>query len=149
MSAIVRMRRLPLVGNAGRVQAERRSGRQRGSVSIEFVGTLFMYLIIVLVALQALLAMLALAQANSAARNGARAEALSPGTGVSSAQAAVTAPLRNSGTSAVCTGSRGRNGEITCTVTIKMPMLNLTWMPNWVPQQSVTRSAVQPATEVN
>ncbi|MGW9825501.1 Flp pilus assembly protein TadG [Brevibacterium pityocampae] len=130
-----------------RLSAKRRS--ERGSLSIEFAGTFFMYLVLLLVALQAMLAMFALAQANSASRNAARSEVVTPGTGVSAGQAAVSQPLRNSGTDTVCSRSGGSsNGSVTCSVTIAVPMFNLDWISDWVPPFEVTRTNVQPITEV-
>ena len=64
-----------------RTLLHRRRGAESGQTSLEFVGTLFMWLVIVLVTLQILLAMFALAQANSAARNAARSEVISAGSG--------------------------------------------------------------------
>ena len=106
--------------------------RQKGAVSLEFVGTFFMFLVLLVTALQAMLAMFSLSQANSAARNAARAEVLNPGSGVAVAQQAVSPGLRDAGVSTSCSGARVHNGSITCKVTVAVPSLGTDasmWLP--------------------
>lgn len=119
--------------------------RQKGAVSLEFVGTFFMFLVLLVTALQAMLAMFSLSQANSAARNAARAEVLNPGSGVAVAQQAVSPGLRDAGVSTSCSGARVHNGSITCKVTVAVPSLG-TDASMWLPTLKVTRSATQPIT---
>lgn len=119
--------------------------RQKGAVSLEFVGTFFMFLVLLVTALQAMLAMFSLSQANSAARNAARAEVLNPGSGVAVAQQAVSPGLRDAGMSTSCSGARVHNGSITCKVTVAVPNLG-TDASMWLPTLKVTRSATQPIT---
>jgi len=119
--------------------------RQKGAVSLEFVGTFFMFLVLLVTALQAMLAMFSLSQANSAARNAARAEVLNPGSGVAVAQQAVSPGLRDAGVSTSCSGARVHNGSITCKVTVAVPSLG-TDSSMWLPTLKVTRSATQPIT---
>lgn len=110
--------------------------RERGAVSIEFLGTATLLLAAGLIALQLMLAMHAMSQANSAARNGARAEAISVGTGTAAAHAAVSESLREH-TRARCSGG----SDITCDVEIDMPMLGIDWVQDRVPPLTVTRTA--------
>lgn len=119
--------------------------RQRGAVSLEFAGMLVVFFIILVTALQAMLAMFSLSQANSAARNAARAEVLNPGSGVAVAQQAVSPGLRDAGVSTTCSGARVHNGSITCKVTVAVPNLG-TDSSLWLPTIKVTRSATQPIT---
>lgn len=126
----------------------RRAAAECGQASLEFVGTLFMWLVIVLVTLQILLAMFALAQANSAARNAARSEVISAGSGQAAGRNAVADPLKRSGVQSSCSTTGGSRGSVTCRVSITVPMLGLHWIPQWVPPLVVTRQAVQPMTEV-
>lgn len=119
--------------------------RQQGAVSLEFVGMLFAFFIILVTALQAMLAMFSLSQANSAARNAARAEVLNPGSGVTAAQHAVSPGLRDAGVSTSCSGTRVHNGSITCKVTVAVPNLG-TDSSLWLPTLKVSRSATQPIT---
>lgn len=130
-------------------QEHRRTPRERGSATIEFTGTFFIWLIIVMVCLQAALAMFALSQANSAARNAARAEVVTVGAGQAAGKAALSAPLR-SGSSTSCTSSAmvSSTGSVTCSATVAMPILALDWITEWVSPVTVTRDAEQPMTEV-
>lgn len=120
--------------------------RQKGAVSIEFAGTFFMFLILLITAIQAMLAMFSLSQANSAARNAARSEVLIPGSGNFAAQQAVSPGLRKAGVTSACHGARVHNGSITCEVTVAVPVLAAN-TPLWLPNVKVTRSATQPITE--
>lgn len=133
----------------GRTPERRRMPRERGSATIEFTGTFFIWLTIVMVCLQAALAMFALSQANSAARNAARAEVVTVGAGQAAGNAALSAPLR-SGSSTSCTSSAmvSSSGSVTCSVTVAMPILALDWITEWVSPVTVTRDAEQPMTEV-
>lgn len=119
--------------------------RHKGAVSLEFAGMLVVFFIILVTALQAMLAMFSLSQANSAARNAARAEVLNPGSGVAVAQQAVSPGLRKAGVSTSCSGARVHNGSITCKVTVAVPSLG-TDSSLWQPTIKVTRSATQPIT---
>ncbi|MGO1398447.1 MAG: TadE/TadG family type IV pilus assembly protein [Brevibacterium yomogidense] len=132
-----------------RTQENRRTPRERGSATIEFTGTFFIWLTIVMVCLQAALAMFALSQANSAARNAARAEVVTVGAGQAAGKAALSAPLR-SGSSTSCTSSAmvSSTGSVTCSVTVAMPILALDWITERVSPVTVTRDAEQPMTEV-
>lgn len=124
-----------------------KTGKQeKGQVSLEFVGTLVIFLIVLITALQALLAMFSLSQANAAARNAARSEVLSAGSGPSTARAAVSPGLRKAGMDTSCHGMRTPKGSITCKVSIAVPILNAN-TPAWVPTFRVSRSATQPMTE--
>lgn len=120
-------------------------GRRRdsGVVSIEFLGTAALLLAAGLIALQLMVAMNAMAQANSAARNGARSEAISVGSGTAAAHAAVGESLRED-TRAHCSGL----DDITCTVEIDMPVLGIDWVQDLVPPFTVTRTAHFKRTEV-
>ncbi len=109
---------------------------ERGVVSIEFLGSATMFLVGGLIALQIMLAMHALSQANHAARNGARAEAISMGSGTPAAYAAVSESLRSE-TRAHCGGAK----EINCTVQIDMPYLGMNWISQIIPPVTVTRTA--------
>lgn len=110
--------------------------RERGAVGIEFLGASVILLAAGLIAVQLMLAMQALTQANTAARNGARAEAIAMGTGTPAAYAAVSESLR-SGTRAHCSGMK----NITCTVQVDMPYLGVNWISQVIPPVTVTRTA--------
>lgn len=118
----------------------------KGAVSLEFVGMFVIFLLLLITALQAMLAMFSLSQANSAARNAARSEVLAEGSGPYAAQAAVSPGLRDAGVNTQCKGTRSTDGAITCKVTISVPILNA-HTPAWVPTIKVSRSATQPYTE--
>lgn len=120
-----------------------RRTRESGVVSIEFLGTAVLLVAAGLIALQLMLAMHAMSQANSAARNGARSEAISAGTGTAAAHAAVSESLRE-GTRAHCAGL----DDITCVVEIDMPLLGIDWVRDLMPPLTVTRTAHFARTEV-
>lgn len=129
--------------------SRRRTERERGAVSFEFIGTFGLYMVLLLVAMQAMLAMFALAQANSAARNAARAEVISAGSGEQAGLDALAAPLKKSGAQANCTVTvPGATGEVRCDVTVQVPVFNLSWLDQWIPPLEVSRFAIQPMTEV-
>ncbi|OFL68800.1 MULTISPECIES: TadE/TadG family type IV pilus assembly protein [unclassified Brevibacterium] len=126
-----------MIGLRGIKQRLRSSANgERGVVSIEFLGSASLLLVAGLIGIQIMLAMHALSQANHAARNGARAEAIAVGTGTPAAYAAVSESLR-SGTRATCGGYK----EINCTVQIDMPYLGMSWVSDVVPPMTVTRTA--------
>ncbi|GAB3044696.1 TadE/TadG family type IV pilus assembly protein [Sediminivirga luteola] len=126
------------------MSAFRRTTRERGSISIEFVGTIGIVLVMLLIALQGLLAMHALSQANSAARNAARAETLSTGSGQAEGLAALSSSLR-AGSSVRCTN---RSSDVTCEARVQVPMFAIGWLTELMPPMSVSRSATMPQTEV-
>lgn len=133
-------------GRAVRARLRTAMSRQRpdsGVVSIEFLGTATLLLAAGLIALQLMLAMHAMSQANSAARNGARSEAISVGSGTAAAHAAVSESLRED-TRAHCSGL----DDITCVVEIDMPMLGIDWVQDLVPAVTVSRTAHFKRTEV-
>lgn len=117
--------------------------RESGVVSIEFLGTATLLIAAGLIALQLMLAMHAMSQANSAARNGARSEAISVGSGTAAAHSAVSESLRED-TRAHCSGLN----DITCVVEIDMPMLGIDWVQDFMPAVTVTRTAHFKRTEV-
>lgn len=120
----------------------RSTRRERGAVSIEFLGTATLLLAAGLIALQLMLAMHSMAQANSAARNGARAEAINAGSGTSAAHSAVGSSLQEH-TRASCSGGY----DITCRVEIDMPVLGIGWVRDLIPPLTVSRTAHFPRTE--
>lgn len=124
--------------------ARLRAGRQaeHGAVSIEFLAGSVVVFAAVLIGLQALLAMHSLSQANSAARNAARAESIVAGSGVAAGNFAVSESLR-AGTTTSC----ANGAEIRCTTTVSVPVLNISWLEERVPPMQVSRTAVFPRTE--
>lgn len=114
---------------------------EAGVVSIEFLGSFVMVVAAALIGLQLLVAGHTLTQANSAARNGARAETITPGTGTSAAYSAVSSSLRQDTHASCSYGS-----EAACTVQIRMPLLGVSWLES-LPRPTVTRTAVMPRTE--
>lgn len=119
--------------------------RETGVVSIEFVGTLTILIGSVLIGMQLLLAGHTLSQANSAARNGARAESITTGTGELAAHNAVSSALKDK-TVANCTRSIE---SARCSVSIQMPMLNIAFLSDWFTPMSVTREATMPITDTD
>lgn len=126
-----------------------KKSRDKGSITLEFVGTFAIYLFLVALAFQAMLAMFSVSQANTAARNAARAEVLQAGAGQQAAYQAVSPGLRETGVNTSCSGSRGPKGEIKCEVSLGMPIFNFKDAPDWAPKLRVSRSNTQPMTEAH
>ncbi|MGX6451668.1 TadE/TadG family type IV pilus assembly protein [Brevibacterium paucivorans] len=120
--------------------------REKGVLSLEFVGTFGVFLFLLAIAFQAMLAMFALSQANSAARNAARAEAMMPGTGPGAAQSAVSPGLQAQGVQTTCSGGHNPKGDVTCKVSLGVPVFNMPDAPQWFPEIRVTRASTQPVT---
>jgi len=121
-----------------RLSAVRRS-RDRGWLSLEFVGMSFLLFLVLMLVIQVAAATFTLAQANGAARSAAREASLSRGAGgASAARAAVSSSLRDG---MVATGGSTGDGQ-SWQVTLRVPKV-LPRMPDW----TITRSAAMPSTE--
>ncbi len=126
--------------------ARRRVGRlarknERGTVGLEFLGTMIFVFIMVVFAWQGFLAMHALSQANTAARDAARAESLAAGTGTSAGLDALSSSLRP-GSSVSCGGSGG--SSITCTADVNVPIIGTDFWWDPLPATTISRSATMP-----
>lgn len=116
-------------------QGRKRRG-ERGAMTIEFVGTIFIVLMMLMIAWQAFLGMHALTQANSAARDAARAVTLGHD-GRTAGKQALSRSLQ-SGSEVTCSQIAG---GVTCRAQVKIPSIlgdRFSSMP------SITRSATMP-----
>ncbi|WP_033420453.1 hypothetical protein [Nesterenkonia alba] len=110
---------------------------------MEFLGTFLWVFVMVLVTWQGFLAMHALSQANTAARDAARAESVTPGTGPTQGAAAVSESL-HSGTSVSCSPI-APDSAVSCTAEVEVPVLGMDWVAEMFPEWRVSRSATMPA----
>lgn len=118
---------------------------EKGVVSIEFVATLTFLICASLIGMQLLLAGHTLSQANSAARNGARAESIQAGTGSIASHDAVSSALADKTTAHCSRSTQSAN----CSVSVQMPILNIAFLSDWFTPIYVTRSATMPITDMD
>lgn len=123
----------------------RRPDNERGAITLEFVGTMVAVLLMVLFAWQGLLAMHALSQANSAARDAARAETLYPGDGETAGKSALSQSLQD-GSTVSCPPP---SSSITCTARVKMPVITNGLVGDVIPPVWITREATMPNLEAH
>lgn len=117
-----------------------RSKSDRGAVSLEILGTMIFVVMMVLFAWQGLLAMHALSQANTAARDAARAESIALNTGESAGIAALSQSLQ-SGSSISCSPGAA---SVRCTADVNVPVLSIGWAGDAISPVSISRSATMP-----
>ncbi|WP_300343839.1 TadE family protein [Nesterenkonia sp.] len=122
-----------------------RHSKERGSLSIEFAGTMVFVLLMVFFAWQGLLAMHALSQANSAARDAARAESISVGSGYSSGMNALSRSLQP-GSSIRCNRS-AHTSRVTCQAEVNVPIIRIGVLGDALPSTTINRSATMPIIE--
>lgn len=106
-------------------------------MSIEFVGTMALVLIMLMIAWQGFLGMHALTQANSAARDAARAESTAAGTGGAAGMRALSESLQ-SGSQISC---RTVGSSVICDASVQIPTII---GDGWEGMPSISRSATLP-----
>lgn len=117
-------------------QGRKRRG-ERGAMTIEFVGTIFIVLMMLMIAWQAFLGMHALTQANSAARDAARAASLGDH-GPTAGKQALSRSLQP-GSNVTCPPSFG--SSVTCQARVQIPSILGDRFSN---MPIITRSATMP-----
>lgn len=124
------------VSTAYKIRGRRK--QEQGTVVLEFLGTMIFVLIMVVFAWQGLLAAHALSQANTAARDAARAETLGSD-GERAGQNALSQSLQE-GSGINCWRSPGGQ-DVTCEADVNVPILGTPWWNDVVPAATITRSA--------
>lgn len=126
----------------GRTRKDRQQTKnEQGTVGLEFLGTMIFVFIMVIFAWQGFLAMHALSQANAAARDAARAESQTAGTGSSAGLSALSASLRPE-SSVTCGGPVG--SRVTCSADVNVPILGVPWWGDTLSATTISRSATMP-----
>lgn len=115
---------------------------ERGAVAIEFLGTFIFIFFMVLITWQGFLAMNALTQANSAARDASRAESVEVGAGQDAGMNALGASLQSG--SVISCGSSGGD-RVSCEAEVNVPVIAAGPWGEALPDFTVSRSATMPA----
>lgn len=101
---------------------EGRRRRDRGQVAIEYLGFVPILILVALAGIQLGIVAYAAQQAGTAARAGARAASLQPGTAGQGCQAAVSDWI-----SVECSEENAGDDEVTVTATVQIPSVVLIW----------------------
>lgn len=116
--------------------------RERGAITLEFVGTVAVVLVMMLTAWQGLLAMHALSQTNTAARDAARAASL--GEDWNEAGRAALSESLQEDSHVECVRDAA---DVTCTAHVNVPLINIGGTGSAIPPMTMTREATMPDLE--